>query len=153
MSVEIIHFRDADKLLKSQRMEKEVRLMLENLDQRLHSGEGQKEAVKKALAEAGWREKLEALKILNDRRYSYKGFRNGVALEANFSYYEYLQPGLFRLQLGFDKGLLTQGILAITGQRSDKSKLGSSLELAKREVEELYPTISLPVTIAVFNLK
>jgi len=153
MSVEIIHFRDADKLLKSQRMEKEVRLMLENLDQRLHSGESQKEAVKKALSEAGWREKLEALKILSDRRYSYKGFRNGVALEANFSFYEYLQPGLFRLQLGFDKGLLTQGILAITGQRSDKSKLGSSLELAKREVEELYPTISLPVTIAVFNLK
>ena len=39
MPVEIIHFRDADKHLKSIRMEKDVKLTLEHIDQRLQGVE------------------------------------------------------------------------------------------------------------------
>jgi hypothetical protein len=40
----------------------------------------------------------------------------------------------------------------LTNRRSEKSHLGSSTDLAKAEVEMLYPTISLPVSIAFLDL-
>jgi hypothetical protein len=86
------------------------------------------------------------------RGYQYKGFKKGVAIEGNFASYEYILEGLFRLQIGFDKGRIETGILMLTSERSEKSRLGTSVELAKLEVEQLYPTISMPVTIALFDL-
>jgi hypothetical protein len=75
-----------------------------------------------------------------------------VAIEGNFSAYEYILEGLFRLQIGFDQGKIETGILMLTGARSEKSSLGSSRELAEAEVQMLYPTISMPVSIALFDL-
>ena len=75
-----------------------------------------------------------------------------MAIEGNFASYEYILEGLFRLQIGFDKGRVETGILMLTSSRSEKSRLGTSIELAKLEVEQLYPTISMPVTIALFDL-
>ena len=75
-----------------------------------------------------------------------------MAIEGNFSVYEYILEGLFRLQVGFDKGMIETGILMLTSLRSEKSHLGSSRELAEAEVEILYPTISLPVSVALFDL-
>jgi len=92
------------------------------------------------------------LKILPNRRYMYKGVKRKVAIEGNFSAYEYILEGLFRLQVGFDKGLIETGILMLTSMRSEKSSLGTSRELAAAEVEILYPTISMPVSIALFDL-
>jgi len=40
----------------------------------------------------------------------------------------------------------------LTSFRSEKSSLGTSRELAEAEVEMLYPTISMPVSIALFDL-
>jgi hypothetical protein len=98
-----------------------------------------------------WRENG-TLNILDGRRYQYKGFKRGVAIEGNFSAYEYILEGLFRLQIGYDKGLVETGILMLTSMRSEKSSLGTSRDLAKAEVEMLYPTISMPVSIALFDL-
>jgi hypothetical protein len=99
----------------------------------------------------GWREDG-TLAIIDGRRYQFKGLKKGVAIEGNFSAYEYILEGLFRLQLGFDMGRIAAGILMLTGQRSEKSSYGSSLQLAQTEVEQLYPTISLPVTVCLFDL-
>ena len=99
-----------------------------------------------------WRD-IGSLNIIDGRRYQYKGFKNGVALEGDsFASYEYLWTGLLRLQVGFDKGLIETGILMLTAARSEKSSYGTSRELAEAEVELLYPTISLPCSIALFNL-
>ena len=100
-----------------------------------------------------WRENAHGeLKILDGRRYMYKGVMRGVAIEGNFSVYEYILEGLFRLQVGFDKGRIDTGILMLTSMRSEKSSYGSSRDLAGAEVEMLYPTISMPVSIALFDL-
>ncbi len=40
----------------------------------------------------------------------------------------------------------------LTAARSEKSSYGTSRELAEAEVELLYPTISMPVSIALFDL-
>jgi len=40
----------------------------------------------------------------------------------------------------------------LTAARSEKSSYGTSKELAEAEVEMLYPTISMPVSIALFDL-
>jgi len=82
----------------------------------------------------------------------YKGIKRGVALEGNFSAYEYILEGLFRLQIGFDHGKIETGILILTALRSEKSSYGTSRDLAEAEVELLYPTISMPVSIALFDL-
>jgi hypothetical protein len=42
--------------------------------------------------------------------------------------------------------------LMLTALRSEKSSYGTSRDLAEAEVELLYPTISMPVSIALFDL-
>jgi len=149
---EIIHFRGSDKIILKKNMEKSVQVTLEYLSDVLFGSLYRKELLRRALEECDWRENAEALNILEGRRYQYKGFKKGIAIEGNFSAYEAILEGLLRLQLGFDKGKIDMGILMLTSQRSEKSSLGTSAELAKAEVEMLYPTISLPVMIALFDL-
>ena len=147
---EIIHFRGSDKIIKKKKLEKDVGTTLQYLEDTLHGTLYKRELTLLALNDCDWREG--DLTILDGRRYQYKGFKKGVAIEGNFAAYEYILEGLFRLQIGFDKGKVETGILMLTSERSEKSRLGSSIELAKLEIEQLYPTISMPVTIALFDL-
>jgi hypothetical protein len=147
---EIIHFRGSEKIMKKKKLEKDVATTLQYLEDMLRGTLYKRELTLLALNDCDWREG--DLTILDGRGYQYKGFKNGVAIEGNFASYEYILEGLFRLQIGFDKGRIETGILMLTSERSEKSRLGTSIELAKLEVEQLYPTISMPVTIALFDL-
>jgi hypothetical protein len=149
---EIIHFRGSDKIIIKKHLEKDLKATMEYVEDALTGSLYRRELLAQALAESGWRENGETLNILEGRRYRFKGFKKGVAIEGNFSLYEYILEGLLRLQVGFAKGKIDMGILMLTSQRSEKSTLGTSGELAKAEVEMLYPTISLPVMIALFDL-
>jgi hypothetical protein len=151
MPFEILHFRESDKIIKEKRMEKDIKVTLEYIDEVLFGTIYRRELLRESLEEMDWRENG-TLNILDGRRYQYKGFKRGVAIEGNFSAYEYILEGLFRLQIGYDKGLVETGILMLTSMRSEKSSLGTSRELAEAEVEMLYPTISMPVSIALFDL-
>jgi hypothetical protein len=134
-------------------MEKDVKVTLEYIDDVLYGTIHRRELLRQALDEMDWRDNGDGeLKILNGRRYQYKGLKRGVAIEGSFAAYEFILEGLFRLQIGFDKGLVETGILMLTSLRSEKSSLGTSRELAEAEVEMLYPTISMPVSIALFDL-
>ena len=151
MSFEIIHFRDADKILKKKSMTSDIAMTMEyiydSLDGSLYRGE----LLRCALDDMGWRESG-TLNILDGRRYMYKGFKHGVAINGSFSAYEFIIEGLARLQIGFDKGTIEVGILMLTAKRSEKSPYGSTVDMVKNEVEMLYPTISLPVSVALFDL-
>ena len=151
MSFEIMHFRGADKILKTKKMEKEVKLTMEYLNDCLFGTFHKRELLRQALEEMDWRPK-EDLNILDGRRYSYKGFRKRVAMDGSFASYEYIQDALLRLQIGFDKKKIDMGIVLVTAQRSEKSPLGNTRALVEQEIEMLYPTISLPVTIILFDL-
>lgn len=150
MPFEVIHIRDADKILKQKRLDRDVLHTLTYLEQSLYGTLHKRELTSLVLEEMGWRESN--LQVLDGRRYQYKGFKKQVAIEGNFASYEYLLEGLFRLQVGFDQGRIETGVLLLNGQRSDKSPLGSSAELALSEIQMLYPTISMPVTLALFDL-
>jgi len=147
---EIIHFRGSEKIMKKKKLEKDVATTLQYLEEMLRGTLYKRELTLLALNDCDWREG--DFSILDGRRYQYKGFKKGVAIEGNFASCEYILEGLFRLQIGFDKGRIETGILMLTSERSEKSRLGTSIELAKLEVEQLYPTISMPVTIALFDL-
>jgi len=152
MPFEILHFRGSDKIIKDKDMEKDVQATLEYINDALYGSIYRRELLRQALDEMNWRENG-SLNIIDGRRYQYKGFKKGVALEGDsFASYEYLWTGLLRLQVGFDKGLIETGILMLTAARSEKSSYGTSRELAEAEVELLYPTISMPVSIALFDL-
>jgi hypothetical protein len=134
-------------------MEKDVKVTLEYINDALYGSIYRRELLRQSLEEMDWRENGDGeLKILDGRRYMYKGVKRKVALEGNFSVYEYILEGLFRLQVGYDKGRIETGILMLTSIRSEKSSLGTSRDLAEAEVEMLYPTISMPVSIALFDL-
>ena len=150
MSFELLYFRDSDKILKRKKMEKMVLSTLRYLDDALQGTLYRGELLRQALSDMDWRE--EPLSILDGRRYQYKGLRNGVAIDGSFSSYEYIQDALLRLQVGFDKKKIEVGIVLLTSQRSEKSPLGSTRELVEQEIQDLHPTISLPVTIALFDL-
>ena len=152
MPFEIVHFRESEKILKEKRLVKDVKETLEYIDDALYGSLYRRELLRQALDEMNWRENG-SLNIIDGRRYQYKGFKKGVALEGDsFASYEYLWTGLLRLQVGFDKGLIETGILMLTAARSEKSSYGTSRDLAEAEVEMLYPTISMPVSIALFDL-
>ena len=151
MPFEMFHVRGSDKIIKDKNLEKDVQVTLEYVDDALYGSIYRRELLRQALDEMDWRENG-TLNILDGRRYQYKGFKRGVAIEGNFSVYEYILEGLFRLQVGFDKGIIETGILMLTSLRSEKSSYGTSRELAETELEVLYPTISMPVSIALFDL-
>jgi lipoprotein NlpI len=152
MPFEILHFRGSDKILKDKKMVSDVKATMKYTDDVLCGSLYKRELFRQALDEMDWR-RNGTLNILDGRRYQYKGFKNRVAIEGNFSAYEYILEGLLRLQIGYDKKLLDTGILLLTSKRSEKSPLGNSSDLAKSEVEKLYPTISLPVSIVLFDLQ
>ena len=109
--LEIIHFRGADKILKDKNLEKDVQVTLEYIGDALYGSIYRRELLRQALDEMDWRANgNDDLKILPNRRYMYKGVKRKVAIEGNFSAYEYILEGLFRLQVGFDKGLIETGI-------------------------------------------
>jgi len=151
MPFEMIHFRDSDKIIRKKKLDRDVKATLDYVADVLTGTIQRGELLRQALDEMGWRENG-SLKILEGRRYQWKGFKKGIALEGSFSSFEYLLTGLARLQVGFDKKLIETGILMLTAARSEKSSLGTSKDLAIAEVEALYPTISLPVSIALFDL-
>ena len=150
MSFEILHFNGADKVLKKKKMEKDVQSTLEYIDDALYGTLQRGVLLRQALTEMDWRH--ESYSILDGRRYYYKGFKNGVAIDGNFASYEYILDGLFRLQIGFDKGKIEAGLLLLTSERSEKTPYGSTRKLVEEEVKLLHPTINVPVTIALFDL-
>jgi hypothetical protein len=153
MPFEVIHFRGSDEIIKDKNMDRDIKSTLTYVDDALYGSLYRGELLRQALDEMDWRENGNGeLKILDGRRYMYKGVKRKVAIEGNFSVYEYILEGLFRLQVGFDKGRIETGILMLTSLRSEKSSLGTSRDLAETEVEMLYPTISMPVSIALFDL-
>ena len=148
---EILHFRDSDKILKQKKMVNDVKETMQYIDDVLSGVKFKGELFRQALDEMGWRENG-TLNILEGRRYMYKGFKKNVAIEGNFSAYEFILEGLLRLQIVYDEGLLETGILLLTSKRSEKSPYGSTSKMVKEEIEMLYPTISMPVTVALFDL-
>ena len=151
MPFEMIHFRDSDKIIRKKKLDRDVKATLDYVYDALQGSLYRGELLRQSLQEMGWRENG-SLNILDGRRYQYKGVKKGVALEGSFSSFEYLLTGLARLQVGFDKKLVETGILMLTAARSEKSSLGTSRDLAVAEVEALYPTFSMPVSIALFDL-
>ena len=152
MSYQTVYFHDAKKIIGANRMTKIIKQTFEGIEQDLVGSSFPGTTLKTTLTDCDWREDSDSLKIIDGRRYQYKGFRKRIAIEANLSCYEFLWEGLFRLQIGFDKGLIDVGILILNGTRSDKSPLGESIDLVKSEIEELFPTISLPVVVALFDV-
>ncbi|GAI31439.1 unnamed protein product [marine sediment metagenome] len=152
MSFEIIHFRDSDKIIKEKNMEKDVNLTMEYIDEVLCGTVHRGELLRQALEEMDWRDENVDLKILEGRQYRYKGLKNGIAIEGNLNVYEFILEASLRLQVGYDKGLIEAGILMLTSARSEKSHLGTSRDLAIAEIETLHPTISLPITLVLFDL-
>ncbi len=152
MSYEILYFNDAEKVIKFKRMGKMIDDTLQGIADDLIGSTHLNTTLKTSLDDCGWRENPDILKIIDGRRYQYKGYLKRVAIEASLGAYEYVLEGLFRLQIGFDKGLLDAGLLILPGNRSEKSPLGESVDLVKDEIKELYPTISLPVAVALFDV-
>jgi hypothetical protein len=152
MLFEMIHFRDSDKIIRKKKLDWDVKATLEYVYDALQGSLYRGELLRQALEEMGWREAGVPLNILERRRYTYRGMKKGIAIEGNFASFEYLLTGLARLQVGFDKKLIDTGILMLTAARSEKSSLGTSKDLATAEIEQLYPTISMPVSVALFDL-
>ena len=151
MPFEMIHFRDSDKIIRKKKLDRDVKATLEYVYDALQGTIQRGELLRQALDEMGWRENG-SLNILDGRRYQYKGVKRGLALDGSFAAYEYILEGLFRLEIGFRKGKINCGILMLTAARSEKSSLGTSRDLAIAEVEYLSEIITIPVSIALFNL-
>jgi hypothetical protein len=152
MPFAIIHFRGSDQILKKKRMINDVTTTLDYIDTALSGVLNKREILRQVLDEMGWLGENGCRRFLAGRRYEYKGFKKGIALEGNFAAYEFILEGLLRLQIGFDKGMIETGVLMLNAHRSEKTPYGSTAQMVKEEIELLHPTISLPVSIALFEL-
>jgi len=151
MSYELLHFRGSEEILKNKNLDRDVAVTMEYLNDAIYGTAHRREILRMVMDETAWRNG-DDLNIIPGRRYTYKGLKKRVAIDGTFSSYEFIQTALFRLQLGYDMKKLDMGIVLVTAQRSEKSPLGSTRQLILQELELLHPTISLPVTIALFDL-
>ncbi len=149
----VIHFRGSDKILKKKKMLKDVQTTLGYINDVLSGALYKRELFRQALDEMGWIGDNGVMNILEGRRYRYKGYKNSVAIEGNFSAYEYILEGLFRLQLGYSKKMIETGVLILTAKRSEKSPYGSTEDMVREEIKMLEPVINLPVSICLFDLE
>lgn len=153
MAYEILHFRGSDKILTEKNLDHDVQSTLEYVSDVLYGTLHKGELLRQALDDMGWRSGDNGcLRILENRRYMYKGFKKDVAIEGSFALYEFILEGLFRLQIGYDKGLIETGILLLNSRRSEKSPYGSSSKMVREEMKMLEPTISMPVSVGLFDL-
>jgi len=151
MSFEVLHFRGSDEVIKKLKLIRNVNETLQFIEDLLQGAQYKSELFKMALQEMGWRQNG-SLRIFDERRYQYKGFKKGIAVEANFAVYEYLIEGMARLQLGFDKGKVDAGILLLTAIRSEKTPYGSTTKLVSEDIEKLLsPTFTVPVTVVLYD--
>ncbi len=148
---EFLYFNNANQVIREKKMQKPVKEIMDYLDNCLYGTRFKGELMRQALKEMDWRQNGDT-KILEGRRYAYKGFRNRVAIDGSFSSYEYIQDALLRLQIGYDKKRIDMGVVMVTAQRSEKSKLGTTKQLVAQEMEMLHPTINLPIVIVLFDL-
>ena len=152
MDFEIIHFRDAEKILEERSMGSDVTMTCEYIYNALVGSKYRRDLLRDALGDMDWRQNDTDLRILPGRRYMYKGLKWEVAIDGSFSSYEYLHTGLLRLQLGFDKGNIVSGILLLPANRGENSPYGNTADMLKEEMLMLWPTINLPVTICLYDL-
>jgi hypothetical protein len=148
---QLLHFRDSDEIFKSKAMISDVAMTMEHVFNTLQGSLYRGELVRLALDDMGWRENG-SLNIIPGRRYQYKGYKRNVAIDGSFSSYEFIIEGMTRLQLGYDKGHVHAGILMLTAKRSEKSPYGDIETMVKEDVESLWPTVSMPVSICLFDL-
>jgi len=148
---EILHFRESDKILKEKRLLKDVQATMQYIDDVLTGALYKRELLRMALDEMDWTVDIDSMRIIDGRRYMYKGVKRGVAIDGNISAYEYILEGLVRLQIGYDKQRIDAGILLVNAKRSDKSPFGTTADLIKTEIETLYPTIHLPVAVCLIS--
>ena len=140
---EILHFRGSDEILKEKGLLKDVQATMEYIDDVLAGSLYKRELLRMALEEMDWTQDADFMRIIEGRRYMYKGVKRGIAIDGNISAYEYILEGLVRLQIGYDKQRIDAGILLVNSKRSDKSPFGTTADLIKMEIETLYPTIHL----------
>lgn len=149
---EILHFRGSEEILKEKRLLKDVQATMQYLDDVLTGSLYKRELLRMALEEMDWTLDTDTMRIIENRRYMYKGVKRGIAIDGNISgAYEYILEGLVRLQIGFDKQKVDAGILLVNSKRSDKSPLGTTAQIISTEIELLHPTIHLPVSVCLFN--
>jgi hypothetical protein len=148
---EILHFRGSEEILSEKNLLNDVQATMQYIDDVLAGALYKRELLRMALDEMDWSVDSDAMRIIDGRRYMYKGVKRGIAIDGNISAYEYILEGLVRLQIGYDKQRIDAGILLVNSKRSDKSPLGSTADLIKTEIETLYPTISLPVAVCLIS--
>lgn len=144
---EILHFRKSERILSNKNLLKDVQATMQYIDDVLTGALYKRELLRMALDEMDWTVDTDSMRIVENRRYMYKGVKRGIAIDGNISAYEYILEGLVRLQIGYDKQRIDAGILLVNAKRSDKSPLGTTADLIKMEIETLYPTIHLPVAV------
>ena len=151
MAFEVLHFRDSNQIIKSKNMEKDIEVTLQHIDESLTGTLYKRDLFKQALDDMDWIQPNGDMVIIENRRYRWKGYKKGIAMESNLNNYEYILEGCTRLQIGYDTGKIDMGILLLNSKRSDKSPYGDSVSMVKEDIQNLYPTISLPVTICLFD--
>ena len=152
MPFELLHFNGSEKILKKKDLLVDVLVTLQYIDDSFTGFSYGRERLRNVLDDMGWIGAPDDMSIFDGRRFQHKGFKKRIAIEGNFSMYEYILEGLLRLQIAFDKKKIDAGILLLTAKRSEKSPYGSTKNLIEEDIKNLVPTITVPMSIALFDL-
>ncbi len=120
--------------------------------------------------ENGWIKGLKGLKfqkeILNkydwdtehsvgipNRRYSYDGYKDKVAIEIEWNQMEKILTDLMKFEYGYKKGIIDLGIIVNPGDRGERSPIPSDESGGEVELQEMGKIIEVPVILAVLTKK
>ena len=97
---EVLHFRGSEEILKEKGLLSDVQATMQYVDDVLAGSLYKRELLRMALEEMDWTQDADFMRIIDGRRYMYKGVKRGIAIDGNISAYEYILEGLVRLQIG-----------------------------------------------------
>ena len=84
---EILHFRGSEEILKEKNLLNDVQATMQYVDDVLAGALYKRELLRMALEEMDWTQDADFMRIIEGRRYMYKGVKRGVAIDGNISVY------------------------------------------------------------------
>ena len=150
MDFKLYHFHGSDKIFKNRAMISDVAMTVEHVFNVLKGNLFPDNLLRIALDEMGWH-KGSTWNIVAGHHYQFEGFKNGVGLEECLGACGCIVEGLVNLQVAYDKGQIDGGLLLLSVSGIPECNGDDAETILIRDVNSLGPTISLPVSVCLYD--
>ncbi len=155
MPADVQEFRYARSIIAAKGLSGEVDAVIAQLCNAWQNGTQSVVVQKKILKSFGWKTEFAiGMKTINmkNRKYAFDGYKDGLALEVEWSTTETIMGNMLKFQFGFINGLVDVAVATTIRYRgTTKSPIPVQDQGGAGEIREMAKIITVPVLLAVFT--